>query len=490
MAKSKEKSNLKTGIPLWKAQVDFLGLTSPVRGMCSGRNCGKSHVGAVALCLNLRDGERALVVSPDANVIEETTWPLFESIARKTGQWVRGVRSPYHRAYIKTVDGGEATVVFRGAEKPDKLRGGNYALLWFDEASVITHEAYKTAAAAGRWKGKLAPLLMTFTPRGKKHWTFEVFYEPVEDERIMLLPPAHNFEEGHKLPTGETSIQGRWYRTKPNATLVRAKTKDNPFAPEQYVDFLRSQYTSTFAIQELEGLFVDVAGLMFRREWFKFVERVPRRGRRIRYWDLAATEEGGCFTVGTLICRSVDGQFYIEDVRKGQWGAFERNNQILDTARYDARMYNDEVEIYLEQEPGSGGLEQVQQLQRMLAGFPVFRDLPTGGSSWRMVDGLRVAGPAKIIKARQLSAQAQAGNVFIKYASFANALLDELSAFPHSTYLDSVDSAASCFNKLCSRDTGMPGDILLLNQMAPEEPFSETWRRGLHLHQMSKVGAN
>jgi phage terminase large subunit-like protein len=502
MAKKAEK--LRTGIPLWSKQVEFLNLVkggchSPI-GFVSGRNCGKSHVGCVVCCLTAKAGDRILIVSPDTNVIAETTWPIFEQVARMTGQWIRGVRSPIYRAFIRTSDGGQATVVFRGAEKPDKLRGGNYALIWFDECSVITVESYKTAIGCGRWKGKMAPVLMTFTPRGRKHWTFNTFYDMVPDEQLFKLPNASEFEEGFVLPDGpfehddriynthaETNIQGRWYNCKDRAALVRAKTKDNPFAPEQYATFLQSQYTSEFAIQELEGLFIDVAGLMFRREWFtKFVDKAPRHARRIRYWDLAATEDGGCFTVGTLMAKNLDGMYYIEDVKKGQWGALERNQMILTTAQMDARAYNDEVEIYVEQEPGSGGLEQSQQIVRMLAGFPIYRDLPTGGSSWRMVDGHKVAGPAKIIKARPLSAQSEAGNVILVRGSFNTPLLDALCSFPHSTYIDEVDSASSCFNKLCSRDTGAPGDIMLLNSGAPEQAFGDIWRRGMQLSELAR----
>src|SRR5262249_55654961 len=44
----------------------------------------------------------------------------------------------------------------------------------------------------------------------------------------------------------------------------------------------------------------------------------------VRYWDKAATHEGGAFSAGVLMARMRDGTFVVVDVRRGRWSAFER----------------------------------------------------------------------------------------------------------------------------------------------------------------------
>jgi len=56
-------------------------------------------------------------------------------------------------------------------------------------------------------------------------------------------------------------------------------------------------------------------GNWFKREWFKPVLSAPRLGRRIRYWDKAASEDpSGAATASVLMLKTPDDQYYIEDV--------------------------------------------------------------------------------------------------------------------------------------------------------------------------------
>ena len=51
------------------------------------------------------------------------------------------------------------------------------------------------------------------------------------------------------------------------------------------------------------------------------------KGRFVRFWDQAATEGGGCYTAGVLMCKGEDGLFYIVDVVRGQWSPNKRANR-------------------------------------------------------------------------------------------------------------------------------------------------------------------
>src|SRR5512139_3661629 len=86
----------------------------------------------------------------------------------------------------------------------------------------------------------------------------------------------------------------------------------------------------------------------------------------------------------------------LAEVVTGQWEAAERESVIKQTAQIDAQRYDKEVEIGIEQEPGSGGKESAQNTVKMLAGYPVFVDRVTGEKSTRW---------------EPFIAQVQAGNV-------------------------------------------------------------------------------
>jgi len=97
-----------------------------------------------------------------------------------------------------------------------------------------------------------------------------------------------------------------------------------------------------------------------------------------------------------------------------------------------------EVQIWLEQEGGSGGKESAQVSLRELAGFNVKAERVTG---------------SKTVRAMPFAAQCEAGNVRLVRGSWAPAYLDELTVFPAGTHDDQVDGTSGAFNKLTSRRT-------------------------------------
>jgi hypothetical protein len=121
-------------------------------------------------------------------------------------------------------------------------------------------------------------------------------------------------------------------------------------------------------------------GGMFKAHWFnQRVPAAPYQAARVRYWDRAATADGGCRTVGTLMARS-EGNLYVEHVVAGQWAPDERDDIILATALRDRRRYGPAQTplIYLEQEPGSAGIDSFRHMARKLQGFAVYADRVTG----------------------------------------------------------------------------------------------------------------
>lgn len=427
-------------VPIYRKQADFNELTEWLRGFVGGRGTGKTWTGSYCIQRTAKRDEPWMCVSPDAGVVTETTLPTFVEVAKATGCFVRQVLSPYPKVWWRTHDRGIAEIVFRSGEVPGKLRGPSKAGLWIDEASVVCKDAFEVAIATLRHKGEMGPCFLTFTPKGRAHWTFEEFFEMASD-----VPTG---AEGATVD-GIEWIGGRPYRCKPDSRLIRAHTLDNPFLPERFFELLRARYSTALAEQELGGEFVDIAGLMFRREWFLPVNSAPRDARRVRYWDRAASPGSGKYSAGVLIAMDDRGLIYIEDVVRGQWSYYDRNTVMEQTAERDRRKYGGEVLLYTEQEGGSAGKEVSQQIVTMLAGHPVFNDL-VGGKKSRKVDGQELPGEAKVIRALPFAGQAEAGNVRLVRGEWNADYLDEMTAFPEYTYSDQVDATSGAFNKLAT----------------------------------------
>jgi predicted phage terminase large subunit-like protein len=460
-------------IKIYNKQQLFYELDCQIQGFVGGRGIGKTKIGCIKMIYLAKNKQPWMVISPDANVIEDTTWPCFEETAQELGVWKKGVRSPVHRAWIKTFDGGETNILFRGAEKPEKLRGPSKAGLWFDEASIMAKEAYLYAIPCLRCMTPtgptMGPCLLTFTPKGRSHWTFDVFFEPTDSAEAAVFGSGQR-TAGLYRPGEYIEIGGSWYRVREKSSLVTASTLESPFLPEEFYDTLKAQYNTMLAAQELGGEFVDIEGLMFRREWFRFCDDAeiardfPKDCLRIRYWDLAGTEDDGCWTVGTLLAKSANGRFLVEDVISGQWSAMTRDAMMKETARLDQVRYDNRVIVYVEQEGGSAGKAQAQQQIRMLAGVPVYKDIPTRARGTMVKEGQKVPGFAKIIRARPLSAQVEAGNVYLPRSAHwklqsLNDWLSCIMGFPETKRMDEVDSLSGAFNRIQERAVADPGSI-------------------------------
>jgi predicted phage terminase large subunit-like protein len=442
--------------PVSSKQDLFCRSEELVNGFCAGRGSGKSHIGALRVIERARNGQRWMAAAPTYTMIEDATYAAFEEVAKKLKVWIKGTRGTKPRALFRTQDGGEAQLSFRSADNPERLRGPSLPGLWLDEASLMDKDAFLIGLATLRSEGKMGELILTFTPRGRRHWTFETFYEEIASDdpiRELLGKKKIGFDD-HNIK----EISGRYYRQRKNTKLVRAHTLENPFLPPEYYESIKSHYSSALAAQELAGEFVDLEGLIFRAEWFQHASVVPRIGDRVRYWDRAASHGSGKYTAGVLMSRTPEGLFYIEDVKRGQWNAHERDKIIVETAHADAKRYGNEVLIYAEQEGGSAGKEISEQFIRKLAGFPVYRDI-VSGKRHRMVDKVELPGEAKVVRAMPLAAQATAGNVYIVDGAWNDEFILEMTGFPDYAFSDQVDGTSGAFNKLASLGVHDPGEI-------------------------------
>lgn len=182
---------------------------------------------------------------------------------------------------------------------------------------------------------------------------------------------------------------------------------------------------------------VPKEGGMFRRSWFEIVGAVPQDGFRLRWWDRAATAGGGDYTVGALLCYDPKlDTFYIENVVRGQWSSGERDKIIKQTAMMDRDRYGISLKQWVEQEPGSSGVDAAKAFVTLLAGFPAKYEPSTG---------------SKEDAADPLASLAQIGRVKMLSAPWNKEVLDEIETFPLGTHDDSVDAISKAFNKLARK---------------------------------------
>jgi predicted phage terminase large subunit-like protein len=177
-------------------------------------------------------------------------------------------------------------------------------------------------------------------------------------------------------------------------------------------------------------------GGMFKVDHFTVVNKLPNPVdviQTLRYWDKAGTQGDGAYTVGVKMSKMVNNHWIIEDVVRGRWSSHEREKMIQQTAFADGG----KVEIWIEQEPGSGGKESAEGTIRNLAGFVVRAERPTGD---------------KVFRADPYSVQVNNGSFSLLLNGMWNReFIEEHRFFPFSTYKDQVDAASGAFGRLVGK---------------------------------------
>ena len=180
---------------------------------------------------------------------------------------------------------------------------------------------------------------------------------------------------------------------------------------------------------------ITVGGGMFPIEKLKVVPHFDRSQvtATVRYFDKAGTaSEDAAFTAGARMHLMKNGGYIISHMMRGQWSALEREEKIKAWVKTDASEFGS-YEVYVEQEPGSGGKESAENTIRMLAGHRVYADRVTGD---------------KVLRAEPFAAQVQGGNVGLVAGEWVTAYLDECEVFPAGKYKDQVDASSGAFSKL------------------------------------------
>jgi predicted phage terminase large subunit-like protein len=186
---------------------------------------------------------------------------------------------------------------------------------------------------------------------------------------------------------------------------------------------------------------IRAMGNMFSRAWF---ERVPYAKvpvpdlKKVRYWDMAASLDGDATASCHLGYDRQSGIFYILDMKILNLSPREIEREVYHCAFEDGP----HTAIYMEREPGSGGMHSIDYYKRKV--------VPPG---WRFYED-RVSGN-KESRARPVSAAAEKELIKIAWTRrsdlWYSTAMDQLETFPGAEHDDAVDALSGAFNMLADK---------------------------------------
>lgn len=388
-------------LDLTPPQDAFLSSPAATKGFVAGRGAGKTTAGALNLLIRAMEVDDGL---PRLYAAYSPTYSMMRDVALRAildwGEQLRCILQVNHSDLrIRLSNGSE--IICRSAEPLDRVRGLNLSGVWLDEASYMDERFYLALIGALREHGERGWLAATFTPRGKVHWTYKRF---VEREAF---------------------------------SLVHAATSSNVFLPPQYEAELRDQYPSSFAKQELDGLFIDTEGALFKAEWFgpeSIADAAPLSLIRwVRYWDLAASlRTTGDYTASIAGAMDEQGVLWLRDMVRGKW-EWPEQRAIM------ARTMLAERDITAEQgiEQALHGLAALQDLSR----DPSLMGVPIRGI---------VVDKDKLSRALPVAALAERGKIRLVRGPWIQSMIDELTTFgtDNSEHDDQVDAVSGVYRML------------------------------------------
>jgi predicted phage terminase large subunit-like protein len=422
----------------YESQKSFVESPSRFTLLIGGRGSGKSCSGAQKALQKIERGLSGAVLNPTFENFKDSTWPEF----RDWIPWSHVVPGHQYRSDVswepqkpfKIAFENGATVICKGLHDPNSARGPNINWLWFDEGQTdMTGMAWKIAIASVR-VGKNPQAWVTATGRGTYHWMYEFFVEqkfsPEVEKALESLVSDNVFPDNVPLID--------WFE----GTIF--DNKDN-LDPLFFASMLASYPEGYLRDQELYGKFADPGGNLGNPEWFRgkiIPERPNEVEQRVRYWDLAASEKKVSGrnkisdpdeTVGTLLSwtkNSEENTFCIEDQVSGTWEWVDIKEKIINIAKLDGPF----VPIYIEEEPGSGGINQVKQIA-----LDIEKELP--GWIVRSHNPRREGGD-KVVRANIWFAEASRGKFYMVQGNWNDPFLKQLSSFPNAKHDDKIDSVS------------------------------------------------
>lgn len=432
------------------SQESFIDSIARYSLFYGSRGSGKTGAGAQKLLRKMQKvGGDGSVMNPDFENFKYSTWPELKNWI----PWDLVVPSQRYRQAIEWEPHQPFTMVFKdgttgiriyckGLKNPDSARGPNINVLWYDEGGRDpTGLGWKIAIASVR-VGIDPQAFVTATPKPTEHWMYKFF--------IKKEIPPEALEAFADLGDDKVLVEAF------HGTIEQNKAN---LDPGFYASILTAYPSGWLRSQEVEGEFANEGGKIGDRAWFndRIVEVVPENViKRVRSWDIAATEKETAKddpdeSVGTLISAfnpdkneeflGLYGDKMSETQRKTknfclehQVGGFWAWNNLLNAIIATAKMDGPYVEILLEQEPGSGGKNQIAAIKDAIKQIPELRSFTV-----KEVDSRRV-GDRVLAANTHWFGKAAEGLMWIKKGTWTEGFLGQLDGFTQVLHDDRVTS--------------------------------------------------
>lgn len=212
--------------------------------------------------------------------------------------------------------------------------------------------------------------------------------------------------------------------------------------PERYNIDALNEIKDTLGTYFFNALYqqrpIDDENALTSAGWLQVVDMLPpiTNAPQARVWDLAATEGGGDYTVGThAIGDKNNSTMYITNVVRRRLSPKGVENLVRQTALADGV----ETTIYIEQEPGASGKQLVEHYKDNV--LPEFNVVACSHN-----DG-------KLARAQPFLAAAEAGRVKLLRGAWNEDFISEFASFPGGDHDDQVDTGAEAYKRLVGKKT-------------------------------------
>lgn len=327
-----------------------------------------------------------------------------------------------------------------------QFQGQSYQFIGFDELTQHAQPSYKylfsrlVRTEEQRKAGIPMRMRSTTNPGGEYGmWVYDRFINkrnrPVIYKEISEQMSIETGLPENTLP--EEEILQRM------PVFIPSRVFDNPYIDQKsYLANLAKLDPVTRAQLRDGDWDIRAPGNMFRRDWFELVPtaQVPSNLRCGRYWDLAATiKKKSDFTATCKMGYDKANKiFYILDVELIKGAPHEVESKFRSYMQQDGP----HCMIFMEQEPGSGGINTIDNYKRKVItpGYQFYGDRVTG---------------TKEERARPLSAAV--GNGLVKIVKYPNVkvwyedAMNQLEAFPDGDHDDICDAMSGIFNSLAKK---------------------------------------
>jgi predicted phage terminase large subunit-like protein len=196
-------------------------------------------------------------------------------------------------------------------------------------------------------------------------------------------------------------------------------------------------------------------GLLFKRNYFKIVDKAPQGLSWVRFWDLATSENKAAdYTASVKMTADTNGNVYIDGLIRDRWQWGTVRKQIKQTALKE----RSDVLVGIESQGVQKGMVQecwadMDLMSVGILGIPVTQ--------------------SKRIRASSLIARGEAGKLFLVRGAWNDAFIEEFIHFDVGEHDDQVDAASGAMHMLAFSSPGVVNLEDLINQGSEERQQSD-----------------